>query len=290
MKSIKINQAFAYYREAEIIAGGLSPKTYDSYVISEKWAVDFFGNIPISKITTDGVRAYYSYLASWQQTNTIRNELMCLRAVLKFCHKKGFKVMDTDEIKIPKRQKKPVEYLEPSEVEEFIDLIGQKRRGYAKCNRIRNVAMVKLFWVSGIRVSELCALNRDSIKCRRFTVVGKSKNPRVCFVTEEVEDSIEEYLNTRTDNNEALFITKAEKRITPHEVRTVFRSACARSEDFERVRPHMIRRSFATNLLNKGVDIRYIAELLGHESLETTRAYTHVSNQKLQKVYDSIIL
>lgn len=287
MKNIKISEAFALYREVEVIAGGLSPRTYDTYVNSEKRAVDFFGDIPIVKITSDNIRAYYFYLSGWQQINTIRGELISLRAVLNFCSRKGYKTLDTTEIKIPKRQKIPVDYLEPDEVESFIDIVAEKRRGYASYNRIRNIAIVKLFWASGIRVSELCALNRNSIKNRRFTVVGKSKNPRVCFITEEVEDALDEYLSTRTDNNEALFVTKAEKRMTPHEVRDIFRIACARSEDFERVRPHMLRRSFATNLLNKGVDIRYIAELLGHESLETTRAYTHISNQKLQTIYDA---
>lgn len=289
MKNIKISEAFDYYREAEIIAGGLSPKTYDNYVMSEKWAIDFFGDIMIDKITSENVRAFYLYLSGWQRPNTVRGELISLRAVLNFCGKKGYQIMDTDEIKIPKRQKIPIDYLEPDEVEMFIDAVAEKRRGYSKYNRARNVAIVKLFWVSGIRVSELCAMNRDSIKNRCFVVIGKSKNPRVCFITEEVEKLIQQYLDLRTDSNPALFVTKTDKRMTPHEVRDVFRMACSRS-DFEHVRPHVIRRSFATNLLNKGVDIRYIAELLGHESLETTRAYTHVSNQKLQKIYDSIVV
>lgn len=287
MKNIKISEAFAYYREAEVVAGGLSPETFENYVISEKWSIDFFGDIFVNQITSEGVRAFYFYLSGWQKPNTIRGELITLRAVLNFCNRKGYQVMDTNDIKIPKRQKIPIDYLEPDEVEMFIDAVAEKRRGYAEYNRIRNVAIVKLFWASGIRVSELCALNRDSIRSRRFVVVGKSKNPRVCFITEEVEELIKEYLSLRTDNNPALFITKTEKRMTPHEVRDVFRIACQRS-DFEHVRPHVIRRSFATNLLNRGVDIRYIAELLGHESLETTRAYTHVSNQKLQTIYDSI--
>lgn len=78
------------------------------------------------------------------------------------------------------------------------------------------------------------------------------------------------------------------KRITSDTVRKIFQNACKRS-DFINVHPHTIRHSFATRLLDKEVDLRYIAELMGHESLDTTRIYTHISNPKLKKIYEKAL-
>ena len=180
-------------------------------------------------------------------------------------------------------------YLTESEIERFIEVVSAKYRGYSRINRLRNKAIVNLLYDSGVRVSELCLLNRNSIKERQFTVIGKSKNPRICFITRKTEEVIAEYLAERNDNEKALFIaTQNGKRTTPDTIRKIFQNACKRS-DFINVHPHTIRHSFATRLLEKEVDIRYIAELMGHESLDTTKMYTHFSNPKLKKIYEKAL-
>lgn len=148
---------------------------------------------------------------------------------------------------------------------------------------------MSLLYDSGIRISELCSLNRNSIKDRQFIVIGKSKNPRICFITEKTEQRIKDYLDLRDDNDRALFIAnQTSKRITSDNVRKVFQNTCDRS-DFINIHPHTIRHSFATRLLDKEVDIRYIAELMGHESLDTTKMYTYFSNPKLKKIYENAL-
>lgn len=79
-----------------------------------------------------------------------------------------------EDIKIPKREKRTIVYLTPTEVEEFFDVAGMKRRGYAEINRLRNIAIVKLLYCSGLRVGELCCLNRNPIRNRQFSVVGNA--------------------------------------------------------------------------------------------------------------------
>lgn len=282
-----IKEAFAYYIDSEIVVGGLSKKTQETYFYASKLVVAFFGDVLLSSLRLEDVRDFYKHLLTWQKPDSARANLICLRAVIRLFKNLGEPVMDPSLIKTPKREKRLIQYLTNHEMIEFIAVVGQKRRGYAEINRLRNKAIIELLYATGMRVGELCSLNRNSIKDRQFTIIGKSKNPRICFITEHVENSINEYLNLREDNERALFISNQTKnRITPSNIREVFKNACARS-DFKGVHPHTIRHSFATYLLSREVDLRYISALMGHESLDTTKIYTHYSNPKLKTVYEN---
>ena len=284
-----ISEAFANYREIEVVSRGLSPKTLESYIYAEKLVIEYFTDTEIKNITPLDVSKFYQHLCSFQRPDTARGNIICFRSVLRRCVRKGWASIDVEDIKIPKREKRVVNYLTESEIERFIGVISSKYKGYSRINRLRNTAIVNLFYDSGIRVSELYSLNRNSIKERQFTVIGKSKNPSICFITRRTEEAIKDYLEERNDSEKALFIaTQNGKRITPDTIRKIFQNACKRS-DFINVHPHTIRHSFATRLLDKEVDIRYIAELMGHESLDTTKMYTHLSNPKLKKIYENAL-
>lgn len=281
-----LEDTFRKYYEFEIKPAGLSIATAETYRNAGVLMVNYFGNVEISDITVEDMQKFYEHLSTWQAPNTVRLNIICCRRVLSYCKRKKMTEIDVEDIKIPKHPKKTVEYLTPVEFDTFLDAIKRRRAGYCRINRVRNIAIMLTLYTSGIRVSELCKLNRNSIKNRQFTVVGKSKSPRICFITPETQEAISKYLKLRNDNEPALFISeKTKKRITPDAVRDVFRYGCNNSE-FERVRPHTIRHSFATKMLDGGVDIRYIADLLGHESLDTTKIYTHVTNPKLKAIYD----
>lgn len=285
-----ISEAFVNYKEVEIIARGLSPKTLESYIYAEKLVIEYFTDTEIKNITPLDVSRFYQHLCNFQKPDTARGNIICFRSVLRRCVRKGWVDIDIEDIKIPKREKRIVNYLTESEIERFIGAVSAKYRGYSRINRLRNTAIVNLLYDSGIRVSELCLLNRNSIKERQFTVIGKSKSSRICFITRKTEEAIAEYLAERNDNEKALFIaTQNGKRITSDTIRKIFQNACKRS-DFINVHPHTIRHSFATRLLEKEVDIRYIAELMGHESLDTTKMYTHFSNPKLKKIYEKALV
>lgn len=280
-----ISEAFEEYRRMEVIAAGLSSKTNESYIYAEKLAIGYFGDVEFAGIKLEDIVAFYEHLLEWQRPDTARGNIICLRAVVRYMKRRHGNKLDADDIKVPKREKRAVEYLTEPEVMEFIETVGIKRRGYAEVNRLRNVAIVELLYASGIRVGELCKLNRNSIKNGQFTVVGKSKEPRLCFISSRCEKALDAYFEARTDGNPALFISNQNgKRITPGNVRRVFQNVCAKS-DFDGVHPHTIRHSFATYLLEKGVDLRYIADLMGHQSLDTTKIYTHYSNPRLKQIY-----
>ena len=288
---MKISEAFDAYCTDNILMSGKSRSTEVSYQNIKKSLIAFHGNVAIDTLTFYDIRSWHDYISSCWKPNSVRNAVSCLRMVLKLAAKRGFDVIDYEEIPVPKRKKYVIRYLLPEEIEVFIQAVSRRGRGYAELNRLRNVAMLRLLACSGIRVSELCALNRNSIRKRRFTVVGKSKDPRVVFINEQTEKAIGDYLALRHDNHPALFIAhqSGNGRLTTGGVRRVFKYACQHS-GLDDVTPHTIRHSFATMMLDFGVDLCYISDLLGHQSLNTTRLYTHYSNTKLQHIYDSVML
>lgn len=282
-----ISEAFKKYITNEIICGGLSEKTKEGYEHTAKLVIEFLSDCQIYIVKIEDVQQFYQHLLGWQKQDTARLHLSQFRAVLRFCAKRKQTDILVDEIKVPKRSKSQIEYLTASEVEKFIEVIAQKRRGYAEINRLRNIAIVEVLWSSGIRIGELCSLNRDSIRDRQFVVVGKSKNPRLCFISDKAEKRLNEYLSARDDYSPALFIAnETGNRIAPGGVRNIFRRACNQS-DFENIHPHTIRHSFATFMLSREVDLRYIGAMMGHESLDTTKIYTHYTNPQLRKIYEN---
>lgn len=283
---MKISEAFEFYRKAEIVAGGLSSKTAESYFYASKLAVGYFGNMEMKRLRPEDVRGYYEHLLGWQKPDTARGNIICLRAVIKLLRRKKEPVMDPEDIKVPKREKRLIHYLTEPEVRMFIAEVGRKQRGYSEINRLRNIAIAEVLFSSGIRVGELCRLNRSSIRNRQFVVVGKSKMPRPCFINARAEQAIENYLAKRHDTESALFLSnQSGKRITPGTVRRVFQHTCQGSA-FDGIHPHTLRHSFATHMLAQGVDLRFIGEMMGHESLDTTKIYTHYTNPQLKQIYD----
>ena len=287
---MKISEAFELYVYDCILRAGKSVNTESSYLNISKSLVSFFGDVSIESLSFSDFRDWHNFVSSRWKPNTVRNAISCIRMVLKMSARKGLDVVDYEELIVPKRSKYIIQYLLPEEIEAFIDVVSRKCRGYGRMNRLRNIAMLRLLATSGIRVSELVALNRNSIRHRKFTVVGKSKDPRVVFIDEKTENAINFYLDSRTDDDPALFISHqgSRSRLTTGGVRRVFEFVCANS-DFNDVTPHTIRHSFATMLLDKGVELCYISDLLGHQSLDTTRIYTHYTNTKLQHIYDSVM-
>lgn len=287
---MRLFEAYETYIKTEVELAGLSPRTAEGYRNSQKLAIGYFGaRLKVSKITVDAVADYCAYLRGWQSIDTVRGNLLQLRNVLRYARRRGWTSIDVEAIKVPRREKKQAKWLDARDVELFIDAVAEPCRGRSELERLRNVAIVRVLWSSGIRVSELCALNRGDIANRQFTVIGKSKHPRVCFIDREAEQALVDYLERRGDYSSALFVQRQNgQRITPAGVRSIFRTACQRS-GLEGVHPHTLRHSFATRLLAKNVDLRYIGALLGHESLDTTKVYTHVVNPQLREVYERAI-
>lgn len=284
-----ISEAFIEYGRKEICMAGLSTKTNENYQNLSKLLIKFFGDINVEDIKEGDPVKFFEHISGWQKLSTIRGNLLSFRKVMKWLQRKGHKVIDPEEIKIPKRPKEEANYLEKYEVEIFLEAISRKTRGYSKMNRLRNIAIVKVLFSSGIRVGELCKLNKNSIKGRQFVTASKGGDPRPCFITKEAEEALKDYLEARNDSEPALFVSNQNgKRITTDNVRHIFRNACRWCE-LDGVHPHIMRHSLATFLLDHGMDLLDVSKVLGHADVSTTQIYTHIKNPKLRERYNVIM-
>ena len=181
--------------------------------------------------------------------------------------------------------KRVIKYLNEDEFWQFVAVLNAPRRGYKNESKLRNIAIAHLIFFTGLRNGEVCALNRNSFKKGKATIIGKSRDPRLVFINQSTQAAVDAYLNARKDNDKALFTSpQTGERVTEGTLQRVFMAACNRSA-FEGIHPHTLRHSHATYMLEKQVDIRYIGDLMGHVDLNTTRLYTHYTNPKLENIY-----
>jgi site-specific recombinase XerD len=155
---------------------------------------------------------------------------------------------------------------------------------------LRDRAMLELLFSTGLRVSELCALNSDIDLTRdELSVRGKGEKVRVVFLSERAKKAVREYLKARNDMEEALFVegrsAKKLHRIGPRDVQLKLKAYAARAGITSKVTPHVLRHVFATDLLENGADLRSVQALLGHANIQTTQVYTHVTDKHLRDIH-----
>lgn len=285
VESISISEAFKMYISDYISFKGQSHKTQEAYTSACNELVRRFGDADLCSLDFSDIRDWKLWLDKGRSSNTVRNYIVCLRVVLRFLKRREYCVINPDDIPVPKRIHTEVEYLTEKEMSDLFAQVVRKKRGYAEINRLKNYAIIKVLYATGLRNNELCSMNIKSIKNNTFTVIGKGNKPRICFVDDDTIIALEIYLNKRVDNNPALFVTKSGTRMKPGDVRRIFEFIRKNSDEFKYVHPHTIRHSYATKLLKRRVDIRYVKEFMGHSSLDTTAMYTHIINEDLKEIY-----
>mgnify|MGYP000932570316 FL=1 len=220
--------------------------------------------------------------------------LIALRGFLKYLAKRGIKSLDPSLVDLPRAAKKQVTFLHFDEVERLLSEIPIDTE-----TGLRDRAIIELLFSGGLRVSELCNLNRDSINLtrREFMVRGKGKKDRPIFIDQTTAEHIEEYLNARTDSLPALFLNNSSnqnipdtsgnfRRLSPRSIERIIQKYARLAGITKHVTPHTLRHSFATDLLMNGADIRSVQSLLGHANIATTQIYTHVTDPHLKEVHE----
>lgn len=268
-----LSEAFDSYRLDCIVFKNQSSKTEENHYVCLRALLAYFGDVDIESLDFVKVRDWKTWLDRNRSPATVRNYIIKLRVVLEYLKKAGHPVVDPDTIPVPKRIIRPPTYLTRDQVALLIK----------STKRMKNKAIISLLYASGIRVSELCYLNRDQMRGETFTVVGKGGKSRLCFTDERTRVLLELYLETRGDNHPALFLSDNGLRITPGRIQETFKSV--RKISGLEVHPHTLRHSFATDLLLNNANMRYVQVMLGHESLATTQIYTHVVDVDLQAAY-----
>lgn len=269
-----VSEAFDAYKRDVIHFKNQSPKTEENHEIAKRALINFTGDIPVKLVDFGVVRSWKLTLEAGRSAETVRNYIIKLRVVLAYLNKLNIPCLDPNLIPVPKRTDKVPIFLTPEDITKLID----------STRSARNRALISLLYASGIRVSELCRLDRGDLRDYSFTVVGKGGKARLCFYDLRADTYLRLYLAGRKDNNPALFVSLLNKqRITPGNVQEIFK--LARKRCGIAAKPHTMRHSFATNLLKNNANMRYVQEMLGHSSLQTTQMYTHVVNNDLHKVY-----
>lgn len=269
-----ISEAFNRYKLDVIVFRGQSRKTEENHEVALRSLLSFFGDIHIENLTFSHIRDWKIYLDKDRSPETVRNYVIKLRVVLGYLLKQKIECLDPEQIPIPKRIDKVPKFLTKEQVATLITCT----------DKVKNKAIISFLYASGLRVSELCGLDRGQIRedCS-FTVVGKGGKSRLCFIDERTCKLLKTYLKTRTDNHPALFLTEAGKRITPGTIQETFKSVRKRSG--LECSPHTLRHSFATNLLYSNTNLYYVQQFLGHANLQTTQQYLHVVNEDLHDIY-----
>lgn len=290
---------FLEYLEVEKGCSPFTIRDYDHYLTRfSTWLGK--SSIEPEDIDLELVRKYRLYLARLRNPNgqplervTQSYHVIALRAFLRYLLvQRDIPVLSPDKIELPKEKTRSVKFLDSEQVERLLNSpqISNKIG-------LRDKAILETLFSTGLRVSELVALNRDHINLERkeFGVIGKGRKPRVVFLSDTAAESLGRYLRSRQDGFKPLFIrysgavdaTKdGEKmRLTVRSIQRIIEKYAKMCGLPIEASPHTLRHSFATDLLMGGADLRSVQEMLGHESIRTTQVYTHVTNRQLREVH-----
>lgn len=290
---MEIQSAKRQFLEHTEIERGRAVKTIENY---EHYLDRFFAWGAITdtgQITEDKIREFRLWLNRQPGTQggsmkrrTQNYYLIALRAFLKFLRKRDIASVSPEKIELAKVPERSLDLITPAELGRLM-----KAAEGTDEKALRDTAILELLFSTGLRVSELCSLDSDLDLSRDdFSIRGKGDKVRVVFISDAAKDAVRAYLKARKDMHEALFVniapgTKSRERLTPRSIERIIKGYAIKAGITKKVTPHVLRHSFATDLLSNGADIRSVQQLLGHASINTTQIYTHVTDAHLREVH-----
>lgn len=293
----ELKQQFLEYLEIE---RGRSVKTVENY---NRYLERFFNYARVNQpadIKENQVREYRIWLN--RQPGTVQGRrvdsmkrrtqnyyLIALRAFLKYLRKRGIESLSPERIELAKVPERSLDLISSAELDRLM-----KAPNPSTLQGLRDRAILELLFSTGLRISELCSLSTDDVDLSReeFSVRGKGDKIRVVFLSNSAKEAIQKYLKERKDMSDALFPQMGKNakaatdlRLTPRSVQRLLKTYAAKAGITRKVTPHVIRHSFATDLLSNGADLRSVQALLGHANIGTTQIYTHVTDKHLLEVH-----
>ncbi len=274
----KLKIQFLEYLEIE---KGRSLKTVENY---DRYLVRFIGWAKISNpadITEHAVRNYRLWLNRFTDEHgdplkrqTQKYYVIALRSFLKYLSRHDIKSLDAEKIELAKLPARELDLIDPSDLERLL----------AAPENPRDKAILELLFSTGLRVSELANLKKDAVDLKKneFSVRGKGEKIRVVFLSDGAKNAVRKYLekeNTASVASEFLF------PVTPRSIQRMIKKCAVKAGISKKVTPHVLRHSFATDLLQNGADIRSVQALLGHANISTTQIYTHFTDKQLGEVH-----
>src|SRR3989344_7174376 len=285
-----LKRQFLEYLEIE---KGRSLKTIENY---DRYLTKILTHLDAkrpSDVTEDKVREFRLWLNRQEgasrlpagkayenlKKNTQNYYMIALRTFLKYLLSREISVLAPDRIELAKTGQRDLDLMSQDELQRLLA---------APADSLRDKAMLELLFSTGLRVGELCNLNVDDVDLKRdeFSVRGKGGKVRVVFLSDLARFHVKTYLDKRKGMSEALFSREnSDSRLTPRSIQRLVKHYAIKAGITRKVTPHVIRHSFATDLLSNGADLRSVQALLGHAHIGTTQIYTHVTDAHLREVH-----
>lgn len=254
-------------------------------------------NINVEKLNLEIFEDFRASLYRWKKKISVKTAnayMITMRSFLKFLWKRWLDSLAPWKIDLIKHEDRRVEFLTEEELDRLFNCPDTWT-----ITGLRDLAIMKCIYSTGLRISELTNLNIENIDLERkeFAVRWKWRKLRVVYLTDDSAESIKKYLQKRNDHLKPLFIrhnTKAENidiltdenmRLSRFFITTMIKKYAKQAIILKDISAHTLRHSFATTLLSKWADLRSIQEMLWHASITTTQVYTHITNQKLKEVH-----
>lgn len=271
---------------------------FQDWVIKQNGSDDF----EVENIDENTIRRFRLYLSNQYKNphkGTLKRQtqnyfLVALRSFFRYLIKQKLEVLPPEMIELGKQRDRTIKFLLPEELQKLFqsvdksDIIG-----------LRNRAILEVLFSTGLRVSELVALNREQVNmdAGEFGVIGKGGKARVVFLSKKAKEKLKEYLTKRDDPYRPLFIrysgpkdkeglTDEKRRLSVRSVERMIDMYRKKAGILFRIGPHVLRHSYATDLLSHGADLRSVQEMLGHKNISTTQIYTHVTNVRLKEIHE----
>ncbi|MFP4472437.1 MAG: tyrosine recombinase XerC [Candidatus Omnitrophota bacterium] len=263
-----------------------SRHTIVNYAVDLNEFVDFTGeDTPLKSIRYYHFRRFLAHLRTHRhKPRTLARKLSSLRSFFKFLHREGLIDKNPAQLLMTPKLDKPLpKFLSEQDMTALLASPPE----HTEAGK-RDRAIMETLYSTGIRVSELVGLNVEHIDVisNIVKVEGKGKKERMVPIGDQALQAIRKYLNSRSGSSRALFLNRSGGRLTDRSVRNILNKHILKASVLTQISPHTLRHSFATHMLDHGADLRSVQELLGHANLSTTQIYTHVTTDRLKKIYD----
>lgn len=267
------------------------------------WMKKYYKELSLEDVDQKIVRSYRVYLSRIVDSNgkglalvTQSYYVIALRSFLRFLVRNDYEVLSPDKIELPRTESRSLKFLDYDAVERMIS-----QADTTKVAGLRDKAIMQTLFSTGLRVSELSSLDRTTInlETREFGVKGKGGRVRIVFLSSRAVVAIESYLRGRSDHYDPLFVRHAgalpdiddpkageKMRLTTRSIQRIIKKYGRLAKLPYTITPHVLRHSFATDLLSAGAGLREVQEMLGHKNIATTQIYTHVTNPQLKKIHE----
>ncbi len=296
---------FLDYCEIEKGLSNNTQRNYEQYLkLFLRWLKETGEeNLLPHQLTAEHVWDYRLYIARTYRTPrgeylTKKSQnyyLIALRALLTYLAERDIESLPSSKIKLAKQKSdETISFLEVRDIAAMIEIPDIKTD-----KGLRDRTIMELFFSSGMRISELVALNVDQMSMLKdgstsrtyeLSIVGKGKHVRTIFISPRAAEWIRAYLKSRKDVEKPLFINLRSNtdnvRLTPRSIQKMISRAAMLAGVSKKVTPHTLRHTYATDLLEHGADLRSVQELLGHKNVATTQIYTHVTNKRLRDIHE----